>query len=496
MAMTSRTSATIAPACPDGLKIEQVQVLVRHGERSPITPRFQNTGLSPYWPYCSAARRFSQIVMASQNGSGWETMTWKRCLETSGPGGRSIPARSAGGETDGICMPGELTDRGRETSLAFGKWLRSLYVDQLSLLPEHLLDANVLYVRATEVPRVVESTQQIIQGLYPKGTNRKLAPWEIVMRSRAEETLIPNTKSCARLAELVGAFSQEAAEKWNGSNDMRYLSKKLGKWMPGNKALALDSRPSLLAVMDSINATAAHGPNTRLPDEFYDERVRKTIERILIDQMFRGYSISRELRMLGAGQLVGDIVLKMVDQVEWDKAPNKLRDLTVHSNTPPKLSIIGCHDRTIGTVLSSLGCLDSNERWPPFTGHVIFELFRKRQMPHLNINESDTTTNLTSTTNRGNTSELQRIGGRPTKIPAIKEVGDVHEYFVRIRYNDRIMRVPGCQAEGKHFNGDSNLCTLAAFKSVVDKFTPKNWKRACNSNLGDSATRYNEQAGY
>jgi len=31
-------------------------------------------------------------------------------------------------------MPGELTDKGRETSLSFGKWLRRLYVDQLGLV--------------------------------------------------------------------------------------------------------------------------------------------------------------------------------------------------------------------------------------------------------------------------------------------------------------------------------------------------------------------------
>lgn len=31
-------------------------------------------------------------------------------------------------------MPGELTDKGRETSLAFGEWLRQLYVDQLGLV--------------------------------------------------------------------------------------------------------------------------------------------------------------------------------------------------------------------------------------------------------------------------------------------------------------------------------------------------------------------------
>ena len=84
----------------------------------------------------------------------------------------------------------------------------------------------MLYVRRTEVPRVVESVQQILYGLYPLGTNRASAPWDIAMRSRAEETLLANTKSCARLAELTGAFSQAGAEKWNGNDDMTCLSEK------------------------------------------------------------------------------------------------------------------------------------------------------------------------------------------------------------------------------------------------------------------------------
>jgi len=150
----------------------------------------------------------------------------------------------------------------------------------------------MLYARTTEVPRVVKLVHQILRGLYPSSTNRTSAPWDIAMRSRAEETLLPNTKSCARLAELTRAFSLRAAEKWNGSDDMRYLSEKLGKWMPSNKVLAVDSRPSLSAVVDSINATLARGPDTRLPDEFYGERVRKVIDRIVVDEMFRGYSVS------------------------------------------------------------------------------------------------------------------------------------------------------------------------------------------------------------
>jgi len=112
--------------------------------------------------------------------------------------------------------------------------------------------------------------------------------------------------------------------------------------MPGNKPLTVDSRPCLSAVMDTVNATLAHGPDTRLPDEFYDERVRKVIDRIVVDETFRGYGVSREFRMLGVGELVGDMVLKMVDQLEWNQRHDILQDSTVQSSSPPRLSLSGC----------------------------------------------------------------------------------------------------------------------------------------------------------
>jgi acid phosphatase len=334
-------------------------------------------------------------------------------------------------------------------------------------LPKHLSDAQILYIRTTEVPRVIESVQQILHGLYPLGTNQTSAPWDIAMRSRADETLLPNIKSCARLAELTRAFLRAAAEKWNGSDDMSYLSEKLSKWMPSNKALAVDSQPRLSAVMDTINATLAHGLETRLPEEFYDERVRRVIDRIVVDEMFRGYGVSRELRMLGAGQLVGDMVLKMVDQVEWDRRYDILRDPTLQSRAPPKLSLLGCHDRTIGIVLASLGCLDNNEKWPPFTSHIIFELFRKRRTPSWSMGEGKqqsllrgATTSLSPITDQEDKGEPRGIGRRPVKKLTTEEVRELDEYFVRIRYNGRIMTIPGCRAEGNHFDGDASLCSL------------------------------------
>jgi acid phosphatase len=61
----------------------------------------------------------------------------------------------------------------------------------------------------------------------------------------------------------------------------------------------------------------------------------------------------------------------------------------------------------------------------------------------------------------------------------------LRQYYVRIRYNDRPMRIPGCVAKpSNHLPEDDSFCTLEAFKEIADKFTPKNWKVECMENLG------------
>ncbi|MGG6497610.1 UNVERIFIED_CONTAM: hypothetical protein NY603_32280, partial [Bacteroidetes bacterium 56_B9] len=65
--------------------------------------------------------------------------------------------------------------------------------------------------------------------------------------------------------------------------------------------------------MDSINANLAHGPNTRLPAEFYDDKVRSHVDRICVEECFAGYQESTEYRKLGIGGLIGDLTQRMVE---------------------------------------------------------------------------------------------------------------------------------------------------------------------------------------
>jgi len=100
-------------------------------------------------------------------------------------------------------LPGELTDTGRATTLALGERLRRLYVEQLKFMPAALENTDNMYLRATPIPRALDSVQQTFYGMYPPtarvpGFKNPI----IVTRQASDETLFPNEGGCRRFAQL------------------------------------------------------------------------------------------------------------------------------------------------------------------------------------------------------------------------------------------------------------------------------------------------------
>lgn len=154
---------------------------------------------------------------------------------------------SSRGLSDATSLPGELTDQGRASTLALGQRLRGLYVDQLGFMPTVLQDANHMYLRATPIPRALESVQQTFYGLYPPSSRAAdFVPPTIVQRQPSHETLFPNEGACRRFAQLSQAFAQRTSDRWNDSPDMAYLNKMFGKWMPQDSpTVKVDGHPRL-----------------------------------------------------------------------------------------------------------------------------------------------------------------------------------------------------------------------------------------------------------
>jgi acid phosphatase len=432
-------------------------------------------------------------TVMSADGS-WDTLQWRRRLEVferqieSSAADDPTLAKGSRGEIDAVCQPGELTDRGRQTTTALGQRLRELYISKLGLLPEVLdqATASSVYLRSTQIPRAQESTQQAFTGLYPV-TERSsdFPPPVIVSRSFQDETLFPNEGGCKRFGELAKAFANRAAEVWNPSPELAYINKQIGKWMPADSPVVkVDSHPRLTGVMDTVNATLAHGSATKLPKEFYDEKLISHMDRICTEEWFAGYTMSNEYRKLGIGGLVGDIVQNMVKRTQAESF---------------KISLNGCHDTTLAATLASFGAFDiEKDNWPPYSSSISIELFKSRSSTGTSTPASPSGT-VWPSKEKSWWSTLFSSASTSTSTPpasstrknlaemSVTERAGLDNHFVRMRYNDRPVTIPFCKPPGNHRAGDESLCTLTAFKEVADSFTPKDWKKECMANLGKPA---------
>jgi len=471
---------------PDNLELQLVQVLMRHGERTPVSARFQNAGLHPFWPYCASVRQMKSTILALNGNvdtsAPFSTLEWTRHLETFGPDDEPVIALGPKGERNDICDMGSLTDLGRQSTSRLGLRLRQLYVDRLGFLPETISSTDGFYLRSTPVPRALESLHQTFSALYPPAareadpaTGRFPVP-NILIRAPNEETLYPNDGNCRRFAALSRAFAQRAADRWNASEEMEYLNKVYGKWMPngnGNatsdqRRVAVDSRPRLSGIMDTVNSTLAHGPETRLPEEFYDAKARRIMEKIGVEEWFAGYKESQEYRTLGIGGLLGDVVGRMVSSAEMDGkgAQAVLRGRAADQGNPHvRFGLSGCHDTTLAGVLASLGAYDT-EAWPPFTSHIAIEMFRKKTEENSAQQPSSQATIKkswwSSLFSHSHDTSSPGIGRTPTPELTPEEKKKLDGYYVRLRYNDEPVTIPGCKLPGNHLEGDESFCTLVS----------------------------------
>ncbi len=265
---------------------------------------------------------------------------------------------------------------------------------------------------------------------------------------------------------------------------MDYLNRLISKWMPpSSPRVAVDSHPRLSGIMDTINSTLAHGPDTRLPSEFYNEKGRAIIDRIGAEEWFAGYQESTEYRKVGIGALLGDIVSRMAGSVQKNGNDGMLEvggdDGKVGTGrageTAIKFAMSGCHDTTLAAILASLGAFEG-EKWPPYTSHIALELFRKTDSPTTTTEADATLSNEASDAvtakkpwhsfllggSNAATTPIQQtaIPRRPVPQLTDAERKKLDGYYVRVRYNDRVKTIPGCKLPGNHLEGDESFCTL------------------------------------
>lgn len=437
------------PTPPAGLELEQVHVYVRHGERTPVRVRMADApaAIPERWGLCKTARRFRAAVTSNMNASAMlEEVTVRKVVE------------GAGGDVDfGECLLGELTDLGRQNTYNFGRSLRKLYIDRLGFLPDTLRpspsssninsisdQADEVYFRSTNVPRTFESLHEIVFGLYPADKCLDGYIHQLRIRNGKDENLFGNTGACKRLEILEIGFAKAAAAAWNPA--LEPLDKKISKYIGGNP-VRIDGRPRASGIFDTIRSAVANGVS--VPKEFGEKGVMDVIEKAIVHEWFGGYD-TEEVRRLGMGRLLSDVSEKMhAKALEGER--NRLK-LLVHST----------HDTTLAGICKTLEVFD--EKWPAFTSSITFELFRRTA----------------SAETQNGSPDAQSMFPWQTILSPFRKMAAEDQYFVRMRYQNRSLRLPLCADEGKHLPGHPELCTLVSFRERVQELTPVDWEGECS----------------
>ena len=223
--------------------------------------------------------------------------------------------------------------------------------------------------------------------------------------------------------------------------------------MPSQSRVAIDSSPRLHGIFDTINATlAASKSGLRLPDVFYDPEAWLIMSRVLMEEKYAGYHENTEYRRLGIGPILGQVVGNMVGKArrrrggginnDGKQVDRKRIEIDTEAALAMKLGLYSCHDSTLAAMLTSLavGKEDGwDGHWPPYTSNLALELFSNNGGDQAGLDEvSDQ-----SASARGDDSKIK-------------------SHYVRLRYNDVPVRIPGCRAPQHHLKGNDSFCTLVS----------------------------------
>ncbi|KAI3657019.1 hypothetical protein MP638_007291 [Amoeboaphelidium occidentale] len=450
---------------PDNLKLKLVQIVHRHGERTPIQSYIPSF-VSPVWALCHVNSSFhanlgtfkSQGSSEDVGGKGsfareehsqdhpgteWGSPKDAGALIDSaiaqgsdvGRGNRYISNENLASlgtvqrqledplfvkhhskdETQpvaGQCFFGQLTDKGRETLFQVGKSFRWLYVDTLKFLPQKMSheNQNTFYFRTTDYPRTLESLHHLIGGLYPYRTHRdpKYSP-VVHTRWLNEETLFAQG-SCKKWRRLVNDFASEyRRQNKDHIESMRAKHKNMLNDM---------AKPNLHALYDTFIAVHAHGIG--LPSSISESDL-KALETHAQSTWFEVYRKSQEAVRLSIGRFVAEMKRTLESATSPSPQGNNL-----------KLAIYSGHDSTIAPLLGAFQINDG--RWPPFASNVVIELF---------------------------------------------EDSNDRENYVRMKYNGSIVHVPFCQNDDLHHKKDKSLCRLKVFFDLMEQSIPKDFEKEC-----------------
>jgi len=317
---------------PDGLTLVQVQLIFRHGARTPYGDIPNNYAV---WN-CTL-----DMLEIPYNGEVSQVTLPRIFRKNYILGEEGIL---------GNCAQGELTINGYYEHVNLGAQLRKTYIDKFHLLDEEF-NPEQIYIRSTDIERTFQSAEAHMHGFYPPPT-RKSSGTNVIDIFTVEQSVeyltpmancpafmqscnaVQNTSLWAKKMQEYNPLMQQLENVWNST---------AFPWWIG-----------LFGILESrIFNGIAFPPGV-------DQQVYEDIEALCCWQIQQLYG-NPEYMPLGIGLFIQEI-------------RNNIIDLIYEGETDPRYFIYSAHDTSVAFVAIALGIF-SGEAWPPYASNLAIELY-------------------------------------------------------------------------------------------------------------------------
>ncbi|XP_019292070.2 lysophosphatidic acid phosphatase type 6 isoform X1 [Panthera pardus] len=320
------------------LELKMVQVVFRHGARSPLKPL----------PREQAEWNLQLLEVPPQTQFDYTVTNLAGGLKPHSP----LDSQYRKTVLKGGMFAGQLTNVGMQQMFALGQRLRKSYVEDIPFLSPTFNPLEV-FVRSTNIYRNLESTRCLLAGLFQ---SQKEGPIVIHTDEASSEVLYPNYQNCWSLQERTRGRRQAACLQPGISEDLQKVKEGMG--------IASNDGVDFLSLFDNAAAEQVHS----LPSCPTLRRFAQMIEQRAVDTAL--YIMQREDReslQMAVGPFLHILESNLRKVMDPATAPGKTR----------KLYLYAAHDVTLMPLLIILGIFD--HKWPPFAVDLTMELYQHRE---------------------------------------------------------------------------------------------------------------------